>query len=193
MDSLVLDEKAVVRQAQAGDESAFRTLFDRYHRRIFGVARHIVGDEDLARDVVQQAFIRMFRYLSTFDVSRQLYTWLYQIVVNLSIDAMRRQSARRATLFDEMADGPRSRLDGPEGAATRQELKERVRELLDELPEHYRTALILREIEGLSCEEISDILQVKNVTVRWRLHHARKLFKALWIGAGENLPVEERI
>jgi RNA polymerase sigma-70 factor (ECF subfamily) len=185
------DEKAVVRQAQTGDPDAFRVLFDRYYRRIHGVARHIVNDEDLARDIVQQTFIRVFRYISTFDVSRQFYTWLYQIVVNLSIDAMRRRAARQTSPLDETNDGLPSRLQGPQGLASRVELKERVRQYLDQLPEHYKAVLVLREIEGFTCEEIADILQVKNVTVRWRLHHARKLFKALWIGAGENLECVE--
>lgn len=179
------EEREILLRAQKGDEHAFETLFQKYNRRAFGLARNVVGNEDTARDVVQQAFIRVFRYIRTFDVSRRFYTWLYQIVVNLSIDAMRRQASRSALPFDETTDGTRLVTEDPETHATKIELRERVKRCIDSLPEHYKSALVLRDIEGFTCEEVADLLQCKNSTARWRIHYARKLFKASWLGAGE--------
>jgi RNA polymerase sigma-70 factor (ECF subfamily) len=174
----LIADKELVRR---GDAEAFQVLFDRYYRRVYGVAKHIVADQDAAMDVAQQAFIRAYKYLSSFDPSRSFYTWLYQITVNLSIDAIRRKR-RTAALDEELPTD-----EGPERAARRAEIKERVRQCLDKLPVHYKATLVLREIEGLSCEETAEILQCTNATVRWRIHHARKLFKAIWTGSGEEI------
>jgi len=165
-------EGELIRRCQAGNERAFRELFDKYYRRAFGVARHVVGNHDLALDVTQKAFIEVYKHIREFDVSRSFYTWLYQIVVNRSIDCMRGQARRRSVPFE---DHP-SRFVSPEAAIEQID----VRECLDKLPELYRTALILRDIEGLSCEEIAQATKCTNGTARWRVHQARKLFREAW-------------
>jgi RNA polymerase sigma-70 factor (ECF subfamily) len=165
-------EPELVRRCQAGDEQAFKELFEKHYRRAFGVARHVVGKHDLALDVTQQAFVEVYKHIREFDVSRSFYTWLYQIVVNRSIDCMRRQARRKSVPFE---DHP-SRFAAPEAVLDRID----VRECLDKLPELYRTALMLRDIEGLSCEEIAHAMKCTNGTARWRVHQARKLFKEAW-------------
>jgi RNA polymerase sigma-70 factor (ECF subfamily) len=174
----VIDERDLISRCREGDEAAYRELFDRYHRRALGVARSIVGKHDAAMDVVQQSFIEVFKHLGEFDLSRNFYTWLYQIVVNRSIDSMRRTARRRAMNLDGLDRA--SEEDGPSVVADRLELKDRVRACLDQLPEIYRTALMLRDLEGLNCEEMAQILKCSNGAARWRVHHARKLFKSAW-------------
>lgn len=182
----ILDEKTTIRSCQEGDERSFQKLFEKYQRRIYAVAYNIVSDLELAKDVVQEAFVRVFKNIRRFDATKNFYTWLYQIVVNLSIDFLRKRASQRAAPLDELGDGvrPEPKLGGPDEVASREELKKKVRDCLDLLPGKYKVVLTLRDIEGFSCEEITEIVQCKNSTVRWRIHHARKLFKALWCGEG---------
>jgi RNA polymerase sigma-70 factor (ECF subfamily) len=180
------DEKEIIRRCQQGDETAFRLLFDRYQRRGYAVSYNILNDGELARDVVQEAFIRVFKNIHKFDASKNFYTWLYQIVVNLSIDFLRKRSSTKAAPLDELGDGvqtARTRT-GPVDTVSKEDTKRRVREALEGLPSRYKVVLTLRDIEGFSCEEISEIVHCKNSTVRWRIHQARKLFRAVWNGEG---------
>jgi RNA polymerase sigma-70 factor (ECF subfamily) len=145
-----------------------------------------LNDGELAKDVVQEAFVRVFKNIHRFDPSKNFYTWLYQIVVNLSIDFLRKRASTRAAALDEMGEGIRTARSrkGPVDSGPREDTRRRVREALDVLPTRYKVVLSLRDIEGFSCEEIAEIVHCKNSTVRWRIHQARKLFKAVWNGEG---------
>lgn len=180
------EERKIILRAQEGNEPAFRKIFDRYQRRAYAVAYNILNDGDLARDVVQEAFIRVFRNIQRFDPSKNFYTWLYQIVVNLSIDFLRKRASQRAARLDDIGESFRSRAGatGPVDAVSRVENQRKVREALEALPPKYKAVLTLRDIEGFSCEEIAEIVHCKNSTVRWRIHQARKLFKGIWNGEG---------
>jgi RNA polymerase sigma-70 factor (ECF subfamily) len=171
----------LVARSRRGDQDAFRRIVERYQDRAFWLARQMVGSEDAARDVAQEAFIRVFRNLDRFDVARNFYTWLYQIVTNLSIDHLRRHSRQRPTDFEEAGGLPDDRA-APDGATAQGELRRRVERLLARLPEKYKSVLVLRDLQGFSCQEVAEILGCNNATARWRLHHARKLFKAMWLG-----------
>jgi RNA polymerase sigma-70 factor (ECF subfamily) len=172
-------ESELIRACQAGDVAAFRRLVERYERRVYGVAYAILHDRELARDVAQEAFLRVHRALHTFDPSRSFYTWLYQIVVNLSIDALRKGKRTQAVDL-EAAGGVPDRGDLPEVSLQRREMQARVRRILDQLPEDYRVALTLRDLQGFSAPEIAAMAGVTPVTIRWRIHEARKRFKVLW-------------
>jgi RNA polymerase sigma-70 factor (ECF subfamily) len=175
-------EVALLRRCQERDERAFRELVERYQRRTYWIAYNMLNNYDTAKEVSQEAFVRVFRNIARFDVRRNFYTWLYQIVVNLSIDHLRKASHGRAVDLDEMgglADpGPRD----PAAAGERTELRRRVHRALDRLPPKYKAVLTLRDIQGFSCEEIGEIVGCTNATVRWRLHRARKLFRGIWEG-----------
>jgi RNA polymerase sigma-70 factor (ECF subfamily) len=186
----IQDEKRLIRECQEGVEPSFQKLFEKYQRRAYAVAYNILNDAELAKDVVQEAFIRVFKNIRRFDATKNFYTWLYQIVVNLSIDFLRKRASSKAAPLDELGDGVKTsaaKPGGPADLASRDELKKRVREMLDLLPGKYKVVLALRDIEGFSCEEISEIVHCKNSTVRWRIHQARKLFKSLWNGEGVSL------
>jgi RNA polymerase sigma-70 factor (ECF subfamily) len=172
-------ESDLVRDCQAGDAEAFRRLVERHERRVYGVAYAIVHNRELARDIAQEAFIRVLRAIRTFDPARPFYTWLYQIVVNLSIDVLRKE--RRSRPADlEAAGGLPDRGPSPGESAQRREMQERVRRVLDKLPVTYRVALTLHDLQGYSAPEMAAMVGGTSATLRWRVYQARKLFKELW-------------
>jgi RNA polymerase sigma-70 factor (ECF subfamily) len=172
----------LVARARAGDRAAFRVLFDRYNRRAYGVAFGVVKNQQDAADVVQEAFIKVHRHLDGFQGNSSFYTWLYRIVMNLSIDHLRRK--KKVTEFDEtvrkddaLADGatlPQSAHENPAKAVARKELTDQLHAALAELPEYHRAVIVLREVEGLSYEEMAKILKVPKGTIMSRLFHARR-------------------
>ena len=175
-------EGELIRACQEGDEDAFAVLVRRYHGRAYWAAYGLLGNEEEARDVTQDAFLRVFRALDRFDFNQNFYTWMYRIVVNLSIDRLRRNAKSKSVAIDEVGEVPSNR--GPEDAPERRmeadETSREVRAVLDRLPEKYRTVMVLRELNGLSCKEIAGIVRSSHATVRWRLHMARKFFKDEW-------------
>ncbi len=180
----------LVQRVQAGDTAAFRALFDKYHRRAFAVAMGVVKNEDDALDAVQEAFVKVHKNIHKFEGSSSFYTWLYRIVMNVSIDHVRRTSRRKNLDFDERALHEESQVAGdgalvpsitnanPGKAALRRELGSAIQAALQELPEHHRAVIILREIEGMSYEEMAEALEVPKGTVMSRLFHARKKMQA---------------
>lgn len=179
----IREETGLVMRAREGDEGAFRELFHRYAGRVYSVACGILHDATLSQDVLQEVFIRVFRSIDRFDSGRNFYTWLYQITINLSIDFLRRKARQKATAIEELGESAGADpTPEPTVAASREETSLRVRQVLDMLPLKYRVVLALRDLEGFSCEEISELMQCKNATVRWRIHQARKIFRRLWEG-----------
>ena len=178
-------DHALVRRAQEGEEQAFAELVERHQRRAFRVARNMVPTDEDAQDLAQEAFLRVFKSLDRFDFGHEFTTWLYRIVTNLCIDFLRKRraaySVSRGTLDDdapmELEDpgqpAPGDHVEALETAAE-------VESVLQTLAPHFQSALTLREIEGLSCPEIAEIVGATHVTVRWRLHRGRKLFQEEW-------------
>jgi len=180
----------LVQRVQAGDTAAFRALFDKYHRRAFAVAMGVVKNQDDALDAVQEAFVKVHKNIHKFQGSSSFYTWLYRIVMNVSIDHVRRTSRRKSLDFDERALHEESEVAGdgalvpsvtdanPGKAALRRELGGAIQAALQQLPEHHRAVIVLREIEGMSYEEMAEALEVPKGTVMSRLFHARKKMQA---------------
>ncbi len=180
------DLEAVTRAAK-GDHDAFRVLVERYQERAFGLALRVMRDEEQARDVVQDAFLKAYRSLDRFEGRSSFYTWFYRVVMNLCIDAKRRQPPGRLVEWDEAhaleapvgtgldaVDSARQRASGPAGDLERAELRETIRRAIEELPDDARRTLLLREVDGLSYSEISQVIGIPKGTVMSRLHHARR-------------------
>ncbi len=179
-------DRELVGKVQDGDDSAFRELFDRYHRRAFAVAFGVVKNKQDALDIVQDAFIKVHRHIGNFQGSSSFYTWLYRIVMNLSIDHVRRAKKGRDLDYDDRVgresgdvagDGALlpEILDGnPSKTVLRKELTMAIQKALDELPEYHRAVIMLREVEGLSYEEMASVLKVPKGTIMSRLFHARR-------------------
>mgnify|MGYP001942879979 CR=1 FL=1 len=179
-------DQNLVKRAQNGEQKAFQLLVERYQRKVYSVAMSMVRNPEDAMDLSQEAFIKAYRNLPNFQGSSSFYTWLYRIVVNLGIDHLRKSGRVQNIDYDDTyrrkdeeisGDGSilPSRLDADPGKSMmRKELAEQMRAALDSLSENHRTIIVLREVEGLSYEEMSDILGISKGTVMSRLHHARK-------------------
>jgi RNA polymerase sigma-70 factor (ECF subfamily) len=197
------DDLSLVSRAVAGEPDAFRALVVRYQRKVYALALGIVKDPDLAWDVAQEAFVRVNGHLGEFEGKSSFSTWLYRIATHLSIDLVRRErSARREEVDDvnesdvaEAGEGILSTSLGndPRENALRRELAGKIQEALEALPEKHRTILVLREVEGLSYEELAERLGIHKGTVMSRLFHARKKMQAaLRRYAGPGLRAEAR-
>jgi RNA polymerase sigma-70 factor, ECF subfamily len=185
------EDRAIIEAAQKGDRTAFRRLVERHQRRAFAIALGMVRDENDARDLVQEAFLRVYRGLDRFQGGSSFFTWFYRIVTNLAIDFMRKPGRKEAEHDDartqldaaDEADFPFvSRIDGAEplDAVHRQELAARLRAALDALPPYHRGVVLMREVEGMSYEEMAQAMNVSKGTIMSRLFHARqKLQRAL--------------
>ncbi len=166
-----------------GQMRAFDALVARYERQAFWIAYRVLGNSEDARDVVQDAFVRVYGALERFDFSKSFYTWLYRIVTNLAIDANRRARAKPALQLEggvpDVPDEGR-RAARPDGVLEQKEQARKVHEILLRLPEMFRTILTLRDLQGLSCREIAAITGLPHTTVRWRLYQGRKVFRRYW-------------
>lgn len=170
----------LVEDARLGDEEAFGELVKRYERRLVRVIMRFVRDADLAEDLAQETFLRVYERLEQFDASRRFSPWLFRIAVNLTLDYLRRRKRRiwgvvfsdsgRDRWPDPPVDDPRTSLD----------LKQEIGKVIEQLPEKYRIVLVLRDLESFSTSEISAILNRKEATIRWRLAEARNRFQELW-------------
>jgi RNA polymerase sigma-70 factor (ECF subfamily) len=178
-------EHDLIRRAQKGDERAFETLVARHQQRAFRIARHLVPNPEDARDLVQDAFVRIFRNLDRFDFQFSFTTWLHRIVTNLAIDHLRKRRLVAGPGRGDDDEGPEPEFADPAAAAPSERLEasetaREVRECIGALAPHFQAVLTLRELEGLACTEIAKIVGATHVTVRWRLHRGRKLFQEEW-------------
>lgn len=176
------EEIDLLKRCQEGSEEAFRLLVDRYQRRTYWIAYNMVGNYELSQDVSQEAFVRVYKAIKRFDLKRNFYTWLYQIVVNLCIDHLRKGVRSKTVDLDAIGGATDTAVIDPNEAIGKAEVKGKVHQTLNRLPPKYKAVLTLRDIQGFSCEETAEIMGCTNATVRWRVHRARKLFKALWEG-----------
>lgn len=177
------DDRVLVQRAQAGDRLAFKTLFERYQRRAYALAFGVVRNQDDALDVVQDAFIKAHRHLDKFEGQASFYTWLYRIVMNLAIDHIRKHRRHNPVDFTDQTaeDGvsddtllPRIIGGNPARALMDREIRDRISDALDALSENHRAVLVMRELEGLSYEEMAVAMQCSKGTIMSRLFHARK-------------------
>lgn len=195
------DDLSLVSRATSGDGEAFRALVVRYQRKVYAVALGIVKDPDLAWDVAQEAFVRVHRHLAEFKGDSAFSTWVFRIATHLAIDAVRRERTSRKDDVDELRDEDLSGAgegilatslgNDPQANVLRHELLGKIQDALETLPEKHRTILVLREIEGLSYEELADRLGIHKGTVMSRLFHARKKMQAALREYADLVPATE--
>lgn len=197
------DDLTLVRRCREGDQGAFRTLVERYQKKAFAQALGMVKDKDEAMDIAQEAFVKVYKYLDHFKGDSSFYTWLYRIVANLCVDRMRRKSSAQSPDNVEFDDAVgRDELAGtgilstrlgtnPQKSALRAELAAKIEEALGQIPEKHREILLLREIDGMSYEDLARVLKVPKGTVMSRLFHARaKMQKLLTDYLGQDAKTE---
>jgi len=171
-----LDDPELVRRARAGDAESFGVLVERYQARILRLVRGMVPEHD-APDVAQEAFLKAFRKLPDFDERSRFYTWLYRIASNAALDWRKRERYRRHGDLPETAEGEDavpSEQPGPGTASQHHELGRAIDRAVAALPDHYHQIVVLREVQGLSYEEIAETLQISKGTVESRLFRARE-------------------
>ena len=173
-------DQAVVKRVIDGDLDAFSVLVDRYQNRIYSVALNYVINRDDAVDVVQDTFVKAYMKLRTFDSASAFYTWLYRIAVNTAIDFLRKRRARPTDSLDDekytdagyepVSSDPAA---DPERVAVASEQGVALRKAIASLSQKLRSVIILHDVEGLSQEEVADVLRVPVGTVKSRVSRAR--------------------
>ena len=177
----------LIEDVREGGIAALAALVEKYQRMAYRVAIKITKNHEDASDVVQDAFLKTYDSIQKFRMESSFETWLYRIVVNLSINAVKRKNRRRErTLSDEITpqvtENVKQRVklkNDPSIQAEKQELRDWVTKAVDSLPVHHRTVVVLHELEGLTHAEIASILDCSESTIRTRLHYARKQLREL--------------
>ena len=187
-----MNDAALVEGLRAGDSEAFRTLLNRYGARLLRLARRFLGNEEDARDAVQDAMVSVFKSIGNFESGSMLSTWLHRIVVNASLMKLRTKKRREEIDIEEylpqfQEDGHQLEPSVPwtenaESMLERDELRAIVRKAIDQLPETYRIVLLLRDIEEMTTEETASILGITPNAVKIRLHRARQALRTLLDG-----------
>ena len=180
-----MNEAHLIQRACEGDARAVRALYERFAPRVYAVVRRIAGDDELARDYAQEAWIRAIRALPTFRGDARFSTWLHRIAVNSALQAARKAETRRkyeAPAVEEAALPPVS------GDAL---LKRRLEAALDQLPQGMRQVLILHDVEGYTHDDIGEVLGVTAGTSKSQLFKARAKMRELLRGVGESPQVEK--
>ena len=175
-------DSELVRASRRGDREAFRELVERYQRKVVSVALGMVHNRDNALEIAQETFVKAFENLGNFKGESSFYTWLYRIVVNRAIDFQRRERRHPTVALEDhnvSGDGyedtlKEERLGDPYQQAQAREIGDRVTEAINELTPDHKAVILLREVEGLSYDEISRVMQCSKGTVMSRLHYARK-------------------
>jgi len=171
---------ALVARARAGDELAFERIMLATEQRVVSIALRMLGKRDDAREATQDVYLRVFKYLSRFRTGEDFRAWLYRITVNVCHDFARKRQATAATQFDDVdldlegstSDAARRAAD-PEGLALHEQQLALIRSALQSLPPKERAALVLRDLEGFSTEEVAQTLGSRPVTVRSQVSAAR--------------------
>ena len=174
------DEQLVVR-ARAHDRAAFELLMRRHNQRIYRVVRSILRGADEIEDVIQQAYLQAFTHLDQFGGNARWSTWVCRIAINEALARIRQRGrfvSIDAASEEAMADFSKGPNSDPERAAAGREFGHLVERAIDELPDIYRSVLILREVEGMTTEETAGVLDVEVDVVKTRLHRARAALRA---------------
>lgn len=195
------EDRELVLRCRQGEEAAFRQLLDKYRRPVYAIVRRMVPDDEDARDLAQEAFIRAFRHLDQFDPERRFSSWLFRIANNLCIDQYRKRKLDTVPMvraregeteepWDLPDPGP-----GPGEIFSRRERGRRLLATVESLPPRYRIVILLRHQQGLTYDEIAASLRLPLGTVKARIHRAHRLLKERltrmgldWLGEGEGTP-----
>lgn len=174
----------LIRFARSGSEKAYRELLGRYERPVFSLVYRMVRDRELAEDIAQETFVKVFNRIDSYNPKYKFSSWIFKIASNLAIDTMRKKSLPTVSLdgspnarTDDEVERTRiavaSTDEGPDELLEAKELGEEIEEAIGELRPEYRTAVILRHVEGRPYEEIAEIMEVPLGTVKTYIHRAR--------------------
>lgn len=177
-----VEDVCLVQETLDGNQASFQLLVERYQTRLFALVRHYTRNPVEIEDVVQETFLKAFSRLDTFQHQSSFYTWIYRIAVNTILDFMKRRgrSPVQAVEDPEMvasASWQSPRVVSPDAQMQREEISRITHEILEGMPEIFRTVLVLREFEDMAYQDIADLLGISIGTVESRLFRARARFK----------------
>jgi RNA polymerase sigma-70 factor (ECF subfamily) len=181
----VFSDEALVARSKNGDIDAFEELVSCYERKIYNVAYRLMGNHEDANDLAQEAFLRAFQSISNFRGEASFLTWMCRIVTNLCRDELRKKYRTQIESLDgeitlgegEVKKQVASSEPGPAELYEKKELREKIQELINTLSPEFRLALVLRDIQGFTYEEIAEQLECSLGTVKSRINRARKYLK----------------
>ena len=181
-----LKEKELIRKAKQGDMLAFEELVLQHEKMIYNLAFRMMNHSEDARDISQEVFLKAYRSLSNFDERSAFSTWLYRITHNTCIDEMRKRKGKQNYSLEEELENEEGSVqrqvaddgDTPEEKLLREEQKSEIVQALNTLSEEHKAAIILRDVKGMSYEEIAEILEISLGTVKSRISRARNQCKA---------------
>lgn len=191
INNLEQNEKDLVVRLKKGQEAAYQMLIRQYQAKLLYIAYGITLDSEESREIVQEVFIKVFKSIHSFRGDSKLFTWLRRITVNESLNWQRKlkrrfkwhhQSLEKEDTYDIVED--KSDMANPELLVEKKELKKDLEAGLKSLPEDARTVFILKEVEGLSYEEIARILDIQKGTVSSRLFYARQKLRSILFDRG---------
>ncbi len=169
-----LEDSELVSRAQQGDVQAFEVLVNRYRNDVFALSTRFVRNREEAWDISQEVFVKAYRSLKRFRGDAGFKTWLLRITANHSKDWLKKRRLDTVAFDDRIESGATSSRPDPGQSAVARELGETIQKAIDQLPHKHKLAFVLREFEGLSYQEMAEVMQCSQGTVMSRLHHARK-------------------
>ena len=187
-------DEELVASSLAGDPSAFDLLVLRWDRKIQGAIYRLMGSEEEARDLCQEAFLKAYRGLGGFKGEAKFSSWLYQIALNLCRDRMRRRRGRVMVSLDALEADAQGQILRDEGASTQDlveahDMQQRVRAAVMALPDDQREVIVLKEYEGLTFQEIAEVLGLPVSTVKTRLYRGLDRMRERLVSEGVNAPL----
>jgi RNA polymerase sigma-70 factor (ECF subfamily) len=180
MEQEVPEDTCLVEEALGGNPASFQLLVERYEQRIFNLIRHYTRNPVEIEDLAQETFLKVYRRLSSFQRQSSFYTWLYRIAVNTILDSLKRRGRSPVQAVEDLEAvpvPPSSAVQSPSATLEREELARITHDVLEQLPEIFRTVLVLREYEDMAYQDIADLLGISIGTVESRLFRARARFK----------------
>lgn len=176
-----IEDTVLIDRFLAGDEQAFNTLVEKYKRKIYLTAYRLLGNNEDARDITQEVIIKMYNELKNFRRESSIYTWIYRITTNLSLNELKKRKIRNFFDYDEVEEWLfKDEKQSPELSYRENELSNKIQEAINKLPDKQRTVFTLRYYDGLSYEEISEILGTSVGALKANYFHAiNKLQKEL--------------
>lgn len=172
-----MEESRLIQRASEGDAASFNSLMGMHERRMYAVALRMCGNPEDAQDCLQEAMLRVYRSIGGFKAQSSFSTWVYRITMNTCLDELRKRKNRPNTSLDGLVDAGWSPVDGqesPEGHALRREVRGSLMAFIRELPEDMRAAVVLRDIQGYSYDEISELLDTNVGTIKSRISRGRE-------------------
>lgn len=183
-----MNEEKLIQRAAKGDAAAFNELLGQHERRMYAVCLRMCGNREDAQDCLQEAMLRVYRAISGFKGQSSFSTWVYRVTMNACLDELRRKKNKPSASLDGLLDAgwsPADESDTPEKHAMNSERRKLIRQTISELPEDMRSAVVLRDIQGFSYDEIARMLDISVGTIKSRISRGREKLREKFLNRSE--------